>query len=160
MGGLRNYTNTKKELHIAEQRLQALYRRKDELYQRLCVPKGWQISEGGGVSSKMPQSNVEKFVVACNTPSEATGTSLNDEIEEREQEVAVLRSLCKSMENALLELTGIEANLYALIVVSGKTPTEAVREVAEMQYISETNVWHTYYRRIKKYIDELTEAGK
>lgn len=156
MAALRNYTNTRKELHIAEQRLNALYQRKDELYQKLCVPKGWQVSEGGGVSTKLPQSGVEKFVTLCNTPSEATGTSLNDEIEEREQEVAVLRNLCRTMENTLQGLQGIEANLYSLIVVGGKTPTEAVREIAEMQYLSEPNVWHTYYRRIKKYLDELT----
>lgn len=156
MGGLRNYTNTRKELHIAEQRLNALRQRKDELYQKLCVPKGWQMSDGGGVSAKLPQSGVEKFVILCNTPSEATGASLNDEIEEREQEVAFLRKLCETMEKALLELTGVEATLYSMIVIGGKTPTEAVREVADMQYLSEPNVWHTYYKRIKKYIDELT----
>ena len=156
MYGIRNYGNTRKELHIVETRLTELIRRKDELYQRLCVPKGWQISEGGGVSTKTPQSGVEKFVTLCNTPSEATGLSLNDEIERCEQEVAQLRDLCQAMETLLMELQGIEATLYRLVVIDGKTPTEAVREVSESMYLSESNIWHTYYKGIKPYIDEMT----
>lgn len=155
MRGLRNYTNTRKELQLAEKRLDILRNRKEELYNRLVMPKGWQMSDGGGVSTKEPESNTEKYVLACNTPSEATGMSLNEEIAHVEQEIYYLRKVCEMMEETLEQLTGIEATLYSLIIIGGKAPTDAVREVADMQYMTEDNIWHTYYRKIKPFLDLL-----
>ena len=155
MGGLRNYTNTRKELQLAEKRLELLHNRKEELYNRLVMPKGWQLSDGGGVSIREAESNTEKYVLACNTPSEATGMSLNEEIAHVEQEVYMLRRMCGMMEDTLEQLTGIEATLYSLIIIAGKSPTVAVREVADMQYMTEDNIWHTYYKKIKPFIDAL-----
>ena len=155
MGGIRNYTNTRKELQLAEKRLDILRLRKEELYNRLVMPKGWQISDGGGVTTRNSESNTEKFVLACNTPSEATGMSLNEEIAHVEEEVYYLRSVCAMMEDTLEELTGIEASLYSLIIIGSMSPTDAVKEVATMQYMTEDNVWHTYYRKIKPFIDAL-----
>lgn len=157
MKALRNYGNTKVELKIAKQRLEALISRKQELYNRYVMPKGWQVSDGGGVSSKAPQSNTEKFVMACEAVSEATGMSLNEEIEHCRSEVLQLEQLCEVMEDTLQHLDGIEATLFSLIIIGGMTPTKAVEQVADMQSMSIDNVWHTYYRRIKKYIDELME---
>lgn len=156
MKALRNYGNTKIELKIARQRLEVLSRRKQDLYDRFVSPKGWQVSEGGGVSSKNPQSGTEKFVMACEAVSEVTGLSLNAEIEQCQADIEHLADLCQMMENTLEHLEGIEATLFSLIVIAGKTPTQAVEDVAEMQSMSIDNVWHTYYKKIKQFIDELT----
>lgn len=158
MGALRNYGNSKIELKLARQRLEALVKRKQELYNRYVMPKGWQVSDGGGVSSKTPQSNTERYVMACETVSEVTGMSLNEEIDHVAEEVNQLTDLCELMEGTLQHLDGIEATLFSLIIIGGMTPTKAVEQVADMQSMSIDNVWHTYYRRIKKYIDELTEG--
>lgn len=156
MKALRNYGNTKIELKIARQRLEILSRRKQDLYDRFVSPKGWQVSEGGGVSSKNTQSGTEKFVMACEAVSEVTGLSLNAEIEQCQADIEHLADLCQMMENTLEHLEGIEATLFSLIVIAGKTPTQAVEDVAEMQSMSIDNVWHTYYKKIKQFIDELT----
>lgn len=154
MQGIMSYTNTRKELKIAEHRLTVLINRKDELYQRFCLPKGWHISDGGA-SSHTVQSGTEMYVNACTTPSEATGLSLNEEIDKCQREVEELREICHIMEDTLQSLDGIEATLYSLIVIGGKGPTEAVNEVAETEHYTADNIWHTYYRKIKPYIEAL-----
>lgn len=154
MGGIVSYTNTRKELKIAEHRLSVLINRKDELYHRFCMPKGWQISDGASATHAV-RSGTELYVTACNTRNEATGLSLNEEIDKCQREVEELRDACRIMEDALERLDGIEATLYCMIIINGKKPTEAVNELAEMEHYSVDNIWHTYYRKIKPYIDAL-----
>lgn len=155
MEGIRSYTNTRSELIIVEQRLNLLKQKREELFNKLCVPKGWNVGETPS-ASVTTQSATERYVLLINEPSKATGLSLNQEIEQCEADIKRLRWLCNIMEEALGQLTGIEARLFQKIVVEGKTPTSAVEETAEEQYMSADNIWHTYYKRIKPYIDILT----
>ena len=152
MVAYRSYNNTINELKIAQHRLNALKQRREELYQRLCVPKGWHTGERGAGSS---QSATERYVLLVNTPNDATGLSLNDEIELCEQDVKELESLAESLKKPLESLSGIEERLYVKIAVEGLNPTKAVRQIADEEYFSESHVWHTYYRRIKPYIETL-----
>lgn len=154
MEGIRSYTNTKNELKIVEQRLLVLKQKREELFNRLCVPKGWQVGEGGGTPTT--QSATERYVLMINEPNKATGMSINQEIEQCEADIKRLRWLLNIMEEALGQLTGIEARLFQKIAVEGMKPTEAVAFVADEQFMSTDNIWHTYYRRIKPYIDILT----
>lgn len=152
MRAVRSYNNTLNELKIAQHRLNALKQRRQELFNRLCVPKGWHVGEHGSGSD---QSATERYVLMVNTPNDATGLSLNDEIEQCEQDVAELERLLEALKKPLGELSGIEEMLYCRIAIDGLAPTKAVEQVAEENYISIDWVWHRYYKRIKPYIENI-----
>lgn len=155
MSSIKNYNNTLIDLHTAEQRLKVLQERKESLFWRICGSKGWVIQEGGKVSSKASKSSTEAFVEMINTPSLETGYSLNQEIEMAEEEVRILKAVLEVMAKGFTELKGIENNLYCSIVLDGLRPTEAVRKIAEDNFMTEDNVWRTYYPRVKELLRKI-----
>lgn len=158
MSSIRNYNNTLIDLQTAKQRLKVLKERKEALFWRICGSKGWVIQEGGKVSSKASKSATETFVEMINTPSTETGFSLNQEIEMAEAEVELLQKVLEIMAKGFVELTGIENNLYCAIVLDGLKPTEAVRKIAEDNFMTEDNVWRTYYPKVRELLRKIRKT--
>lgn len=156
MSALRNYNNTVQELKIARKRLKVLKAKKEELFLRICYPKGWHSNDGSGAkSTSIPLSASEKFANIVNEPNDITGLSLNDEIEMTERDVKDLQSTIDEMNEILRNLDGIEYEIYTKIIVDGLKPTQAVQHVAQDHFMSEDNVWRTYYSKVKQYLIRL-----
>lgn len=86
-----------------------------------------------------------------------TGLSLDEEIEKLTGEMSSLSKLLKDMGKNLKRMKGIEYQLYSTVVIDGLQITKAVQRVAEDNFMSEQNIWQTYYPRIK---EELTKLEK
>lgn len=159
MSAIRNYSNTVIELKIANKRLITLLNRKDELFNRICMPASWKGEDIGcgkarAISSRSP---VEEYFNAVNTPSDKTGMSLVEEIDIVQHEVDYLTQVLQEMSKALMMLDDVESKLYCAIVIAGKTPTAAVAAIAAAEHMSVDNIWKTYYPAIK---DELRKVKR
>lgn len=156
MSVLRSYNNTIQELKLIQKRLEVLEAKKEELFYRICYPQGWHTDDGSGSkSTSIPSSVTEKFASLCNEVNERTGLSLNDEINVCKHEIERLKKLVDEMNTILKNLDGIEYEIYAKIVVDGLKPTRAVQHVAQDHFMSEDNVWRTYYSKVKQYLVKL-----
>lgn len=157
MKAIRNYTSTLLEFKIAKARLDYLLLKREELEVRYCGVKGISYDNIGTKNQPSDRDGLLEFVIAITTPDPNTGLSLDDEIEEKSQEVVNLYQTLTKMTKAITQLQDIEAQLYRAIVIDGKQVSQAVKDVAEASYVSESSIWHNYYPNIK---EELRKVGK
>ena len=155
MKAIRDYTSTLLEFKICKARLDYLLLKREELEVRYCGVKGMTITDTGVHNQPSGADGLMKFVIAITTPDPKTGLSLDDEIEQKTNEVVTLYQTLSRMARALSQLTDIEAQLYRKIVVDGLKTSEAVRQVARDNYMSEQNIYARYYPSIKEEIYKL-----
>jgi len=156
MAILRNYTNTLLDLRSCEQRYQYL-REKREVYYVKYLGRKSPNYEGLGVSRNWGIDGMSVFLDLVTKRNPKTGLSLDEEIEKLTSEMSSLSKLLKDMGKNLKRMKGIEYQLYSTVVIDGLQITKAVQRVAEDNFMSEQNIWQTYYPRIK---EELTKLEK
>ena len=160
MKALKNYTTTFLEYKVAKARLDYLQQKREELEVRYCGVKGINYESTGAVNQPSGNDKLMKFIIAVTTPNEETGLSLDDEIEIAGKELLSLQETLSTMARTIYRLTDIEAQLYREIVIGGKKVNRAIKDVAERNYMSETNVYVRYYSNIKEDIKKLKSSVK
>ena len=155
MKALKNYTTTFLEYKVAKARLDYLQQKREGLQARYCGPQAINYESTGAKNQPSMTDKVMQFIIACTTPDEKTGLSLDEEIEIVCKDLLGLQETLSIMARAITRLTDIEAQLYRKIVLEGKRVNKAISEVAEENYMTETNVYVRYYANIKEDIKKL-----
>lgn len=155
MKALKNYTTTFIEYKVAKARLDYLQQKREGLQARYCGPQAISYESTGAKIQPNMADKVMQFIIACTTPDEKTGLSLDEEIESVCKDLLGLQETLSIMARAITRLTDIEAQLYRKIVLEGKRVNKAISEVAEENYMTETNVYVRYYANIKEDIKKL-----
>lgn len=151
MAILRNYTNTLLDLRSCEQRYSYLREKREVYYVKYLGVKSPNY-EGLGVQKNWGVDGMSIFLDLVTKKNARTGMSLDDEIDKLIKEMATLSRVLSDMGKNLRRMKGIEYQLYSAVVIDGLNISRAVRKVAEDNFMSEQNVWRTYYPKIK---DEL-----
>ena len=149
---IRTYANTKAELNIETDRLHLLMDRKDELYTKY-FPITTRLKEVTSHTNQTTDS-MTAYVYELTKINLVTGKSLDDEIEETRNKIGKLRYYLKRMEINLEQTTGIENELFKLIIIKGYRPTKAVEMVAEKYKKEPITIWKYNYPKIKKEISK------
>ena len=150
-----NYINTLIELKLAQNRLKVLRDRKEEYFTNLISPKAMRIDTVGGQNMPKYTDTTNAYAIAVNTPRPPHNLSINEEIDQLEREVEHLTMVLETMGESVIKLKGIECELFVLIMVNGLKPSEAVNRIAELHYMSVSNIWQRYYPAVKKEMAEV-----
>lgn len=153
-----NYINTLIELKLAQSRLKVLRDRKEELWTNLISPKAMKIDLVGGQNMPHYTDATKNYAIAVNTPRPPHNLSLNEEIDQLEHEVSYLTMVLEKMGESVIKLKGIECELFVLIMVNGMKPSDAVNRIAELHYMSVSNIWQRYYPAVKKEMAEVKRS--
>lgn len=153
-----NYINTLIELKLAQNRLKVLRDRKEELFTSLISPKAMRIDTVGGQNMPKYTDTTNAYAIAVNTPRPPHNLSINEEIDQLEREVEHLTMVLETMSESVIKLKGIECELFVLIMITGMTPTQAVQRIADVHYMSVSNIWQRYYPAVKKEIAEIKRS--
>lgn len=154
MQAIITYNNTKKELDIEKERLEMLLDKKALLHSKYFKLTS-AISEMGGHTDNSASSNaMTNYLIELNKVDKNTGRSLVQEIVEAQTNVIKLNAHLNKMTKNLIEMHGIEYELYSQIVVKGDNVTKAVEKVAEIYQdkVSIRTVWNIYNKKIKKFL--------
>lgn len=155
MIALRNYTDTKNELDITQNRLNYLLNKKEELYTRYCgisspSLSADKVSGGNGCNDKMTE-----YVHQITKVNPKTGLSLEDEIAQQQNAVRELKYYLNLMEHNLKTMKSIEYKLYYAIVVEAKGITGGIEAVSYDVDKDVSTIWKYYYPKIEKEIKKL-----
>lgn len=154
MNNFSYYTDTKIEYELALKRLEILENRKMEIWQRyfgVKSPQWDKIGSGGTFSDN------DKMVLYLEEISRSKGKnlSLEQEITKTKNEVERLKKVLVGMTEQLRKTDTIEGKLYYLVVVEKNSVSKAISKLADTEYMSEKNIWKTYYPKIKEEIWKL-----
>lgn len=149
---IHSMTNTIFELKGVQLRLDYLTAKKEELFTRYIMPKAMQVDQVGGQNMPKYTDATMQYVIAVD--------EVKKEIEqltaERNRLIVLLEDLSKTMMN----LQGIEFDLFYEIAVKGSRPKKAIQRVAASHFMSESNVWNVYYPKVKNELQMLKEGRK
>ncbi len=154
MAILRNYTNTLLDLRSCEQRYSYLREKREVYYVKYLGVKSPNY-EGLGVQKNWGVDGMSIFLDLVTKKNARTGMSLDDEIDKLIKEMATLSKVLSDMGKNLRRMKGIEYQLYSAVVIDGLNISRAVGKVAEDNFMSEQNVWRTYYPKIKEELKRL-----
>lgn len=154
MKPIQTYNNLKHELEIEKSELSILLDKKDELhskYFKITSTPGTEISKNHSMSDKFANYMIELTKNTDNSPS------LQESIEKQSKIVEKLEKSLNDMTTNLVNLQGIEYELYSQIIVkngnlkSGQRPsiTSAVERTAEIYNVNVRTVWRVYNKKIK-----------
>lgn len=149
---IRTYANTKAELNIAQLRLNELMTEKEVLYTKY-FPLTSKTEEMSAHTNKRSDPMAD-YIAELTKINPITGTSLDQEIEEQQNKVGRLKYCINLMDYNLEHTTGIENELFKLIVVKGRNKTKAVEIIAEKYNMHDDTIWKYHYPKIKKEIDK------
>lgn len=149
---IRTYSNTKAELNVARIRLNELMTEKEVLYTKY-FPMSSKTEEVSGHTNKRTDSFAD-YMAELTKVNKITGMSLDDEIQEQRNKVDRLDYCIRLMDHNLKTTSGIENELFTLIVVDGYKPTKAVEKIAEKYRKEPRTIWEYNYSKIKKEIDK------
>ena len=159
MSAIRNYSNTLIELRSCEQRYRFLREKREVYYVKYLGAKSPVYGKVGGSTNWTPD-NMSIFLDLISRKNEKTGMSLDEEMEVLSGEMSEYNRLLREMAKSLKMMRGIEYELYTEIVINGLTVSNAVKRIAEKNFMSENNVWVQYYPRIKDEIKKLERNDK
>lgn len=151
---LSTYMNTLLELQAIQERLKWLEERRLVLYTKYLGVKSPNYDKVGG-KKNWSIDGMSLYLEALEKVDGATGVSLEKEIEMLTEQRQTLTDTLKNMGQSLRKAEGIEYELFVLIVVDGMKRSQAVKEIAEKNYMSEQTVWRYYYPKIKEEIEKL-----
>lgn len=154
MNNFSYYTDTRIEYELALKRLKVLEDRKMEIWQRYFGVKSPQWDKVGSPGSHDDADKMVRYLAEISR-SDGNSPSLEEGIEKLKKEAQELKKVLRGMEKRLEHTDTIEGRLYFLVVVKRYTVNRAIREVAEAEFMSEKNVWKTYYPKIKEDIRKL-----
>lgn len=149
-----NYANTQAELEIARNRLNVLMERKEQIYTKF-FPLTAKMSDAPSHTNKKTDPMAD-YVHEITKPNPITGISLEEEIEAARNDVGRLTYWINGMKKAFNTLTGIENDLFRMIVINGYNKTKAVNKVAEKYGKEPRTIWKFYYPKIKEEIYKST----
>jgi hypothetical protein len=149
---IRTYANTKAELNIADERLNLLMLRKEELYTKF-FPLSARMGETTAHTNKLTDA-MAGYVAELTKINPVTNMSLDQEITDARNKRNTLSYYLKRMEYNLETTTGIENELFYKIVVKGYNPTKAVEIIAEKYKREPITIWKYHYPKIKKEISK------
>jgi hypothetical protein len=149
---IRTYSNTKAELNVARIRLNELMTEKEVLYTKY-FPMSSKTEEVSGHTNKRTDSFAD-YMAELTKVNKITGMSLDDEIQEQRNKVDRLDYCIRLMEYNLNNTTGIENDLFKLIIMEGRKKTKAVEIVAEKYNKEPVTIWKYHYPKISKEIDK------
>lgn len=152
---IRTYANTKAELNIAQLRLNELMTEKEVIYSR-HFPLTSDPSKESSHTNKRSDPMAD-YVGEIMKIREETGMSLEGEIEEQRNKVGRLAYCIKRMDYNLENTTGIENELFVMIVIHGYKPSKAVEKIAEKFNKEERTIWEYNYKKIKAEIEKCTK---
>lgn len=148
MGALKNYNNTQQELAIAQERLNILINKKTKLHTKYFAITS-KIKPVMTASS-IDKSKMTNYMIELTKIDPKTGMSLDQELKLTANEIFKLQESLNTMTANLLEMTGIEYDLYREIVLRGVNVTKAVEKVADIYNKADTTIWNVYNKKIKK----------
>ena len=151
---LRTYTNTLLDLRSIQERLGVLQDRRLVLYTRYLGVKSPTYDKVGS-GKNWTVDGMSIFLEKISEVDPRTGLSLDDELELLTNQAARLTRTLKEIRANLRKMEGTEFELYAAIVIDGKSKSERVREVREKNYLSEQRVWRYHYPKIKEELEKL-----
>ena len=151
---IRTYANTKAELNNSKLRLELLMRQKEELYTKY-FPITAKYDEASAHTNRKSDPMAE-YMSELTKINPITGMSLDQEIEEQRNKVQTLEYYMRLMDHNLETTTGIENELFTLIVVHGYKPTKAVEKIAEKYKKEPRTIWEYNYSKIKKEIEKCS----
>ena len=137
------YAITKAELHVAEERLHLLMARKEELYTRF-FPLASRMGDTTGHTNKRSDP-MAAYVSELEKINPVTNMSLDDELENCQNEIRTLQYYLKRMEYIIKESKGIKNELFCLVIMDGVRPVKAVKQIADKYSIEEDSVWKRHY---------------
>ena len=155
MKAIRNYTSTFLEYKVVKARLDYLLNKRDELETRYCGVSALGYENNGEQSQPSQRDRMMLFIKAITTPDEQTGLSLDDEIAICNKELTELQETLSLMAKAISRMTDVEAQLYCKIVLDGLKVSQAIKAIADAQFMSERNVYDRYYSQIKEDIEKI-----
>lgn len=158
MSVIRNYSNTLIELKSCEQRYTFLRERREVYYVRYLGAKS-PVYDGVGGHKNWATDNMSIFLDLVTRKNEKTGMSLDEEMEHLVEEMGEYNKLLREMSKNLKMMKGIEYELYTEIAINGLSVSNAVKKVAERNYMSENNVWVQYYPKIKEEVRKLVDKS-
>ena len=150
MTTIRTYTNTKCELEMAKHRLAYLIDRKEQLYCKyfsITPTLKEDIVDG---STDISKDKMADYVSELYEVDIGTGMSLADEIKHQQANISRLQRYIDDMNETLSKMTGIEYELYYMIVVKGVNITQAVTTIAEKYEKDDGTIWKYHYSQIKR----------
>lgn len=154
MNNFSYFTDTKIEYELAMKRLSILEERKMEIWQRYFGVKSPRWDKIGAQGSRDDSDKMVRYLEEINR---STGKSLS-----LEQEIAKIRNEADRLEKVLKEMTKrlrktdtIEGKMYYLIVVERQSVSKAIKHLSETEFMSEKNLWKTYYPKIKEDVRKL-----
>ncbi len=151
---IRTYANTKAELNIAQLRLNERMTEKEVIYSRY-FPMTADPSKESSHTNKRSDPMAD-YVAEITKINPVTGMSLEDEIDEQRNRVGRLEYYLRMMDHNLKNTTGIENDLFRLIVVEGRKKTKAVELVAEKYNKEPRTIWEYNYPKIKNEIEKCS----
>ena len=149
---IRTYANTKAELNVARIRLNELMTEKEVLYTKY-FPMSSKTEEVSGHTNKRTDSFAD-YMAELTKVNKITGMSLDDEIQEQRNKVDRLDYCIRLMEYNLNNTTGIENEIFKMIVLDGYNPTKAVDKIAEKYKKEPRTIWEYHYKKIKNEIEK------
>ena len=150
MQAIITYNNTKRELKIAQIRLDNLLNKKSLLYSKYfnITSKQTEIA----IQALSYKDKYAQFMIEYTKVNSETGMSLEQELKEQKNIVDELTETIDKMTNNLLQLQGLEYELYSQIVVKKNSISKAVEKTAEIYDVGISTVWRCYNKKIKKII--------
>lgn len=148
MQAIVNYNNTKRELEIAQIRLENLLDKKDLLHSKYFSITSKPSEAGVRVNSF--KDKYAQFMIEYTKIDKDTGMSLEQELNIQKKYVNKLNDTLDKMTKILMDLQGLEYDLYSYIVVKNNNITKSVEKVAELYDCSLGKVWNCYNKKIKK----------
>ena len=142
------YDNARHSLEILKEDLKILLEKKDKIHSKYFSKSGMsQLNKNKTFKDKMTL-----YVHECTKINPKTGKSLEMEIDEAQSEVNELEEHLKVMTKNLLQMSGIEYEIYSRIVLKKQNISKAIEDTAEVFEKSERQVWDIYNKKIKKFI--------
>ena len=152
MQAIITYNKTKRELEIEKERLALLLDKKSMLHSKYFHTVA-SVSEARGSADNSASNNaMTNYLIELEKVDKNTGKSLAQEIVESQAKVIKLTAHLNKMTDNLIQMHGIEYELYSQIVVRGNNVSKAVEITATVYDKALSTVWEVYNKKIKKII--------
>lgn len=112
---MKNYYTQLSELRIAEERLNTLQEKKKLLEEKITRTTSSQLQDDP-IRSDVINDKMAAYVIKCE--------ELDKEIEEKEEEIEILKKGLHKMDEILKHISGIEERVFRLYFMENKTPTQ------------------------------------
>lgn len=154
MCDFQNYIDTKLELDLKEARYNLLEERKQELFNKY-FPTTSKIKDVVVSKTNKQQDNYIQYLHELEKVNKVNNMSIDEEMKYIKIEIEKLKRHLNLMNNILKNAEGMQYELFYMIVCKGNKVTYTIQFLADKYNYAERNVWRTYEKKVKKYIEKL-----